>query len=298
MRREDPEIKGRPVTQGAAPVTATATQDEAVLQISDLSVTYGARVVLDQINLSIRRGELVGIIGPNGAGKSTLLRAIAGLLRPDRGTIRFARAHGGTPRASRAQAQLGYVPQRIEMDPDVPLRACDVVGLGFDGHRFGLSWPNALKRQAVDRALALVEASEFGQSLVGRLSGGQLQRILIAQALVSEPSILLLDEPLSSLDLRSADAVVSIVDRVAHQSGVSVLLVTHDMNPLLRAMDRIIYVVNGRAVIGTVDEVVRPEVLKSLYGYEVDVVRVRGRILVVGDEEYGDEANRFHHHAP
>ncbi len=285
MRREDPEIKGQPVTQGTAPVTAIQ-DEEAVLQISDLSVTYGARVVLDQINLSIRRGELVGIIGPNGAGKSTLLRAIAGILRPDRGTIR------------RAQAQLGYVPQRIEMDPDVPLRACDVVGLGFDGHRFGLPWPNALKRQAVDRALALVQAGEFGQSLVGRLSGGQLQRILIAQALVSEPAILLLDEPLSSLDLRSADAVVSIVDRVAHQSGVSVLLVTHDMNPLLRVMDRIIYVVNGRAVIGTVDEVVRPEVLKSLYGYDVDVVRVRGRILVVGDEEYGDEANRFHHHAP
>ncbi len=266
-----------------------------ILKISDLRVAYNARMVLNHINLSMRQGELVGIIGPNGAGKSTLLRSIAGLIRPQAGTISFPALETSTGPHHRKMMNIGYVPQRFDIDPDLPLRARDLVGLGFDGHRWGMPLPNRLRQEAVDKALGLVNAQAFAEAPAGRLSGGQLQRILIAQAMVSEPPLLLLDEPLASLDLQSADAIVEVVDRVAHQTGVTVLLVTHDMNPLLRAMDRITYVVNGNAVIGSVKDVVTKDVLGFLYGYEVDVIEVRGRILVVGDDAPVDLSGGLHH---
>ena len=269
-----------------------------ILKISDLLVAYDARVVLNHINLSVQSGELIGMIGPNGAGKSTLLRAIAGLIRPQKGAITFPGLDGRDEFRHRKMTKVGYVPQRFDIDPDLPLRARDLVGLGWDGHRWGVPLPSRLREAAVDRALKLVDAFSFADAPAGRLSGGQLQRILIAQAMVSEPPLLLLDEPLASLDLRSADAIVEVVDRVAHETGVTVLLVTHDMNPLLRAMDRIIYVVNGNAVIGSVEEVVKKDVLGSLYGYEVEVIQVRGRILVVGDDAPVDLSGGLHHANP
>lgn len=261
-------------------VRRAAPSDGVVVEVSHLTVAYQAATVLRDINFQVQRGEFIAIIGPNGAGKSTLLRTIAGLIRPAQGTVAF-RTHGAHATGG---AIIGYVPQRFEIDPDLPLRVMDLVGLGWDGHRWGFSLSTRQRQLAVEDALAQVDALDYADAPAGRLSGGQLQRVLIAQALVSKPGLLLLDEPLSSLDLRSANAVVDVVDRVAHQNSVSVLLVTHDMNPLVHVMDQVMYVVNGQAVLGPVDQVVRKEVLQALYGHEVDVVRVGSRILIIADE--------------
>lgn len=261
---------------------------QAALEITDLGVAYESTWVLDHIDLTVQQGEFIGIIGPNGAGKSTLLKTVAGLIRPTRGEFRF-------PAASGRRHPVGYVPQRFDLEPDLPLRARDLVGLGLDGHRWGFAWPNSQRSRKIEQALAQVDLSGFADHPAGKLSGGQLQRVLIAQALVSDPELLLLDEPLSSLDLASAQTVVDVVHRVSQNLGVTVLLVTHDMNPLLPVMDRIIYVVNGQAVIGTVDQVVQKDVLDKLYGYDVEVLRLHGRILVVGDETASGDAAGFEH---
>lgn len=286
------------VTSTATPVPCThpapgaETRTMPLLELSDIVVAFGTRRVLDGISLSVAEGEFVGVIGPNGAGKSTLLKVILGLITPASGAVRFPALH---LRGHRPGSLVGYVPQRFDPDPDLPLRARDLVGLGLDGHRWGFPLPNRTREARVEEALLRVDALRYADAPVGRLSGGELQRLLIAQALVSRPRLLLLDEPLASLDIRSTNEIVEVVHRVAHEQHVTVLLVTHDMNPLLPVMDRILYLANGHAALGRVDEVVRRDVLRSLYGYDVDVLRVRNRILVVGDElASGDAARRRH----
>jgi len=250
---------------------------DAVLQLDDVGVTLGGRTVLEGLSFSLRPGEFVGVIGPNGAGKTTLLKVVLGLVRPDGGRVLIAQQD---PRAARRL--VGYVPQSFTPDPDLPLRARDLVALGLDGTRWGFSLGGAQRRAKIEEALRWVDAGHYADHPVGRLSGGELQRLLVAQALIAEPRIMLLDEPLANLDLRSQDEVVSLVGRVAHERGVTVLLVTHDMNPILGVMDRILYLAQGQAALGTVDDVVRGDVLSRLYGHHVDVVRVHGRILVIG----------------
>ena len=251
--------------------------EDSVLDLQGVAVHLGGRAVLQGIDLSLRPGEFVGVIGPNGAGKTTLLKIILGLLRPDEGTVLVA---GRDVRAARSL--VGYVPQSFAPDPDLPLRARDLVALGLDGARWGFSLGGQRRRAKVEEALGWVDALRYADQPVGRLSGGELQRLLVAQALISDPRIVLLDEPLANLDLRSQGDVVALVGRVAHERGVTIVLVTHDMNPLLSVMDRILYLARGQAALGTVDEVVRGDVLTQLYGHHVDVVRVHGRILVVG----------------
>jgi zinc/manganese transport system ATP-binding protein len=186
----------------------------------------------------------------------------------------------GAPR-SRRNPQIGYVPQKFGFDPDVPLRARDLVGLGLDGHRLGLSLPSARRRAQVEAALDSVGARGFADARIGELSGGEQQRVLIAHALISRPRLLLLDEPLANLDLRSANEVVALVARVAEQLQLAILISAHEINPLLPVMDRVVYLAGGRAVHGAVDEVIRGDVLTRLYGHPVDVLHVRGRVLVV-----------------
>ena len=251
-----------------------------VLRLDRVALRLGGRPVLREVNLELRAGEFVGLIGANGAGKTTLLRVILGLLRPDSGTVQVL----GRP-LGRGNAAVGYVPQTQQLDPETPLRGRDLVALGIDGHRWGIPLPSAARRARVDEALRAVDAISYADAPVGRLSGGEQQRLLIAQALCADPKILLLDEPLSHLDIRSAHDVVGLVARIGKARDVAVLLVAHDMNPLLGAMDRVLYLAEGRSVVGPVDEVVRSEVLSRLYGYPVDVLHVRGRVLVVGGGE-------------
>jgi zinc/manganese transport system ATP-binding protein len=253
---------------------------QPVLQLDRVALRLGGRPVLREVSLDLGAGEFMGLIGANGAGKTTLLRVILGLQRPDSGAVRVL----GRP-IGRGNPAVGYVPQKHQLDPETPLRGRDLVTLGIDGHRWGIPLPSKERRRRVDEALRQVDAIAYADTPVGRLSGGEQQRLLIAQALLANPKILLLDEPLSNLDIRSAHEVVRLVARIGRERDVAVLLVAHDINPLLEDMDRVLYLADGRAVVGTVEEVVRTDVLSRLYGYPVDVLRVRGRILVVGGNE-------------
>ena len=247
------------------------------LTVERLSVALGGRTVLDHVGFSVAPGQFCGLIGANGSGKTTLLRSILGLVTPSGGDIRGAGGKQGNAPGN----LIGYVPQKIQFDPFMPLRARDAVGLGLDGHRFGIPLPNAARRARVAAMLAAVDAERFADQRVGDLSGGQQQRVMIAHALIREPKLLLLDEPLANLDLRSIADVVALLHRLTVKQGITVLLSAHDMNPLLPVMDQIVYLAHGRAVSGTVAEVVRGGVLSRLYGYHIDVIRVHGRVLVV-----------------
>jgi zinc/manganese transport system ATP-binding protein len=260
-----------------------------ILAVDGVGVRLGGRQVLEDVGFAIRPGEFTGLIGANGSGKTTLLRVILGLQPPSTGSVRI-----GAGRPSRRTPVVGYVPQKFLLDPDMPLRARDLVGLGLDADRFGLSRPSRAKRELVDGMLDAVDATSFGDARVGRLSGGEQQRVLIAHALISRPKLLLLDEPLANLDLRSGAEVVALLARIVRDQGISVLISAHEMNPLLGVMDRVVYLAAGRAVSGTADEVVRSDVLSRLYGQHVDVLRVHGRVLVVAGTDDDDEAGREH----
>ncbi len=249
---------------------------DELLEVENVNVSLGGRNVLQDVTFTVRAGEFTGLIGSNGAGKTTLLRVVLGLLAPSAGAVRLA----GAPR-SRRNPLIGYVPQKYVLDPDIPLRARDLVGLGIDGNRLGIPRPSKARGARVEEMLAAVDALRFADSRVGRLSGGEQQRVLIAHALISRPRLLLLDEPLANLDLRSGREVVALLARIAAEQQIAVLISAHEMNPLLDVMDRLVYIANGRVASGTTEEVVRSDVLSRLYGQHVDVLRVHGRLLVV-----------------
>ena len=251
-----------------------ANGSDEILAVDGISVSLSGREILHDVTFHINAGEFTGLIGSNGAGKTTLRRVILGLIAPSTGTVRVESG-------SKRQPLIGYVPQRITLDPDMPLRARDLVGLGIDGQRFGLPWPSSARRKQVGEMLDAVDATRFAESRVGNLSGGEQQRILIAHALISRPRLLLLDEPLANLDIGSEQEVVELLSRIAREQQLAVLISTHYMNPLLPVMDRIIYVANGRIATGTTEEVVSSESLTRLYGHHVDVIHVHNRILVV-----------------
>ncbi len=257
--------------------------DGEVLAVDGVSVALGGRQILDGVTFSVAAGEFTGLIGSNGAGKTTLLRVILGLQALGAGQVRV----GGRARGRRNWS-IGYVPQKVLLDPDMPMRARDLVGLGLDGHRFGMPVPSAKRRALVDEMLTAVDAQRFADARVGALSGGEQQRVLIAHALICRPRLLLLDEPLANLDLRSGQEIIALLHRIAVTNRIAVLLSAHEMNTLLPVMDRVVYLADGRAAAGTTDQVIRTDVLSDLYGHPVEVLHVNGRILVVaGDADPG-----------
>jgi zinc/manganese transport system ATP-binding protein len=247
-----------------------------VLSVHGACVRLGGREVLHDVGFGIEAGQFVGLIGSNGAGKTTLLRVILGLQPLTSGSVRVC----GEPPGAR-HGLVGYVPQKIQLDPDMPVRARDLVGLGLDGHRLGIPLPSRRRSQLVADMLAAVDATRFADQRVGSLSGGEQQRVMIAHALISRPRLLLLDEPLANLDIRSSQEIISLLAKISAEQQVSVLISAHEMNPLLPVMDRLVYMAGGRAASGTTEEVVRGDVLSALYGHHVDVVTVHGRVLVV-----------------
>jgi zinc/manganese transport system ATP-binding protein len=269
---QDPGVIGR---------AKMAEPPREVLAVDEVSVSLGGRRILDRVSFSVAAGGFCGLIGSNGAGKTTLLRVILGLTPPSGGRVTVA---GGT--GSRRNPHVGFVPQKISLEPDMPLRARDLVALGLDGHRFGISRPAAGRRQAVDEMLEAVGATRLADARVGNLSGGEQQRVMIAHSLISRPKLLLLDEPLANLDIRSAHEVVDLLARIAAEHHIAILLSAHDMNPLLPVMDRVVYLAAGRAVSGTASEVVQTETLSRLYGHPVEVIHVQGRVLVVSGAEH------------
>jgi zinc/manganese transport system ATP-binding protein len=253
------------------------------LRVEGVTVRLGGRTILDDVSFQVGAGEFTGLIGANGAGKTTLFRVILGLQPPASGSVRVG---GGR----RSGGDVGYVPQKFLLDPDMPLRGRDLIALGLDGQRLGIPLPSRTRRARVQQMVEAVDAQAFADERVGRLSGGEQQRILIAHALISRPQLLLLDEPLANLDLRSAQEVVGLLARIAGEQRVAVLISAHEMNPLLPVMDRIVYLAAGHAASGTAEEVVRSDVLSRLYGHHVDVLRVHGRVLVVAGAGHDQHA--------
>jgi zinc/manganese transport system ATP-binding protein len=252
---------------------------ETVVELEQVRVQFGKRVLLDNMSLAFEQGEFITILGPNGAGKSTFLKLLLGLLRPAAGTIRVL---GKPPR--RGNREIGYAPQHRTLETDLALRARDVVGFGLDGNRWGIALPTRRRRTRIDQALAEVNALAFADAPVGQLSGGEQQRLLIAQALLTDPRLLLLDEPLANLDITHSQEIVALVSEVCRARGVTVLLVSHDINPLLPVTDRVLYIAHGQSAIGTPAEVITSATLSKLYNSSVEVVQALGRLFVVGAE--------------
>ena len=261
----------------------------SAIELEQVTLRRGERTVLAGVDAVIGEGEFIGIFGPNGSGKTTLLQALLGLLPPATGTIRVfgrAPAHGS--------AVVGYVPQRRSALADLRLSGRDVVASAFNGYRWGLPILGAEGRREVAWALATVEAEELARRPIHQLSGGEVQRLLLAQALLGKPRLLLLDEPLISLDPHHQQSVVELVRRVQRALGMTVLFTAHEINPLLGAMDRVLYLGRGRATLGTVDEVMTSEVLSRLYDTPIDVLRLRNRIIVVAS--HGEVEADAHRH--
>jgi zinc/manganese transport system ATP-binding protein len=270
---------------GSATPARPDPQGREILRVDGVSVALSGRPILEGVTFGVGAGDFTGLIGPNGAGKTTLLRVILGLQHPSAGQVLL----DGHPRTRRNHS-IGYVPQKVLLDPDMPLRARDLVALGLDGHRFGLPLPSKQRNEKVDEMLHAVDAESFADARVGNLSGGEQQRVLIAHALIARPRLLLLDEPLANLDLRSGQEIITLLDRISSGGDIAVLLSAHEMNPLLPVMDRVVYIAAGRAASGTTNEVIQADVLSALYGHHVDVIRVHGRVLVVAAPGSADHA--------
>lgn len=258
------------------------------IALDRVTLARSGRIVLAEVSATIAAGEFIGVFGANGAGKSTLLHAILGLLRPAAGTIKV---FGAAPR--RGNRMAGYLPQRRGQVSDLRLRGRDFVAAAFRGAEWGLALAGSAANHEVDWAIETVGAQALAARPLDEMSGGELQRLLIAQAILGRPKLLLLDEPLISLDLHFQQAVVALVKRLQQAEGMTVLFTAHEINPLLGAMDRVLYLGQGRAAIGTVDDVVRSDVLTDLYGSPIEVFRVQNRILVVSENGIGNgEAHR------
>ena len=268
-----------------------------VVRLRKATVRYGARTVIQDLDLDVPPGEFLAILGPNGSGKTTLLRALLGLLRLSAGEVEV---NGHAP--GRHNREIGYIPQQHAFDRDLPIRGRDLVQFGIDGHRRGLPLPSRRVRARVDHAIAAVGAGSYADAPIGTLSGGEQQRLRVAQALVTDPQLLLCDEPLLSLDLAQQGVVSGLINDRRDDARTAVLFVTHDINPILPYVDRVLYLVDGRWAVGAPDEVLTGPRLSELYGTEVDVLHVRGRIVVIGSDEIdGTEPHghhQHHHHAP
>ncbi|MFE9031802.1 metal ABC transporter ATP-binding protein [Streptomyces iakyrus] len=248
-----------------------------VVALRGAALSYGEREVWSGLDLNVRPGEFLAVLGPNGAGKTSFVRALLGRRPLSAGTLTVL----GRP-ARQAARHIGYVPQQAALSAQAMLRARDLVRFGIDGHRFGPRLHTGPVRRRVDEILESVGASAYADVPLGRLSGGERQRVRIGQALATDPRLLLCDEPLLSLDLNHQRAVTELIGARRRSHGTAVVFVTHEINPVLGLVDRVLYLARGGHRVGTPDEVLTSESLSRLYGTQVDVVRVRGRVVVAG----------------
>ena len=256
---------------------------DALIEASNLSATYGQKIIWQGANFKVKQGEFIALLGPNGAGKTTLFRLLLGLARPARGQLRVL-----NQKPKSAGRRIGYVPQRHQFELEPRLQASEYVKLGLDGHRLGFNWPSQAAKadQLARKALAKVGAADLASQPLSRLSGGEVQRVFLAEALVGQPELLLLDEPLANLDIKRANQLIRLIHDLTTQQSLSVILIAHDINPLLPFIDRIIYIAGGQVASGKPDEVINSQTLSKLYQAEVEVLRdSRGRLAVLGTEE-------------
>jgi zinc/manganese transport system ATP-binding protein len=277
---------------------AATSSEAAVVSVDNAGVVVGGRRIWTDLTLSVRAGEFVAVLGPNGAGKSTLLKVLLGLMPVSDGTVRVLGAAPGV-----RSRQIGYLPQRRAFDTSTRVRGVDIVRLGLDGDRWGLPAPAGLggarakaARRRVAEVIELVGASSYAERPIGECSGGEQQRLLIAQALARRPDLLILDEPLDSLDVTNQASVSALLREVCRSLDVAVLLVAHDVNPLMSYLDQVIYLAHGTGVQGTPEEVITAETLSALYGTPIDVLRDRrGRLVVVGQPDAPPGEHRHDH---
>jgi zinc/manganese transport system ATP-binding protein len=255
----------------------------------DAAVRLGGRTVWSRVSFEVHTGEFVAVLGPNGVGKSTLVKAVLGILPLSEGDVTVLGLGPGV-----SGREIGYLPQRRSFDPNIRIRGIDVVRLGSDGDRWGLPLPGGsalsaggrARRQRVAEVIELVGATSYAHRPIGQISGGEQQRLLIAQALVRRPRMLLLDEPLDSLDLPNQASVAALISEISQEFGITVLIVAHDVNPIVSYLDGVVYVARGGAVCGPPDQVITSETLSSLYGTPIEVLRTSdGQMVVVGSPE-------------
>ncbi|MGV8969642.1 MAG: metal ABC transporter ATP-binding protein [Microbacteriaceae bacterium] len=265
--------------------------ESPILEIRDGGLGFGARTLWNHLNLTVGRGEFVAVLGSNGSGKTSLLKSILGQQKLDEGAI-FVDGHP----VHRGNRSIGYIPQQKLASQGVPLRGRDLVTFGINGHRAGLPFTSASEKRRVSDILDAVGAATFADQPIGSLSGGEQQRLRVGQALVGNPSLLLCDEPLISLDLANQRAVAQLIDYERHDRGTAVVFVTHDINPILGMVDRIVYLAAGKFSIGAPTDVLRSEVLSELYGTPVDVIHSNDRVFVAGAPDAGDHVHHPEEH--
>lgn len=252
-----------------------------IITAKNLSIKYGDRVVWQNANFAVEKGKFIGILGPNGSGKTTLFRLLLGLAKPTSGELDVL---GGNPH--RGNPRIGYVPQRHHIDSDMNIEALEIVRIGLTGNKWGMSLSGAKERKMAFEALQIVGAEKLAHRPLGKLSGGELQRVFLAEALVAKPDLLLLDEPLANLDIRRETNLVQLVSEIVKSEGVTALLIAHNINPLLPVLDSVIYVAEGKIATGTPSEIFTSESLTKIYGTQVEVLHdSRGRVAILGVDE-------------
>lgn len=259
-----------------------ASSDIIVAQ--KLAAGYSGSPIWQDANFTVASGEFIGLLGANGAGKTTLFRLLLGLARPLSGSLKV---FGDTP--SRGNKRIGYVPQRRSVDTESKIEAIEYVRLGISSNRWGFNLKagsSQQERQAAFEVLKTVDATDLAFRPLRQLSGGELQRIHLAQALVGKPELLLLDEPLANLDIRRETQLIRLIHTVAKRQNIAVVLIGHDINPLLPVVDRIIYIANGKVASGKPSAIVTSKQLSALYGAPIEVLQdSKGRLAVLGVEE-------------
>jgi zinc/manganese transport system ATP-binding protein len=247
-----------------------------IIELDRATLRVAGRIVLSEISLSIGTGEFVGVLGPNGSGKTTIMRALLGLIRPSAGSVRV---FGQPPRSG--NPAIGYMPQVRTVPPDLRVRGLDVIGSSVNGERWGMPALAAADRRMINETLVAVGARDLAERPLAEMSGGERQRLLLAQALIGAPRLLLLDEPLVSLDAAHQETIIDFVRCFGRERGITVLFSAHELNQLLGFLDRVLYLGRGRAALGSVEEVVTGPVLSRLYGTQIDVVHSDGHIFVM-----------------
>lgn len=286
--------RGTPAHAPLGALTSAPTRARAnapVLELEHVTLELGGRTILRDTGFVVNQGEFIGVLGPNGAGKTTLMRAVLGLVPAASGAIRVL----GQP-VERGNASIGYMPQTRSALAGRRVRGRDFVAMAADGHRWGLPHADSKTRADVERVLDLVGGRQLAERPLSELSGGERQRLLLAQCLLGNPKLLLLDEPLISLDPHHQKSVVELVRRVQQELDIAVLFSAHELNPLLHALDRVLYLGSGVAALGTVDEVITRPVLSRLYGSPIDVMRVNGRIFVMSGDVEVEKHDHEHEH--